>query len=90
MTPAAAEAQQGTLSFSARLDAAIAAGAVGVVSLDETQRVSFERDCPQVESGCESCGVDFVQASRATRWLGGRLRSKRLKSACCATPTRWC
>ena len=53
-----------TLPLGARLDAAIDAGAVGVISLNETQRLRFARDCPEVEPGLRDCGFDFVRASR--------------------------
>eukprot|EP01043_Picozoa_sp_COSAG02_P060787 COSAG02_NODE_8020_length_2744_cov_1.458223_3_plen_246_part_00 len=53
-----------TLPLAARLDAAIDAGAVSVISLNETQRLRFVRDCPEMEPGLQDCGVDFVRASR--------------------------
>lgn len=46
-----------------RLDDAIAAGAVAVIALDEGQRRSFARNCPELEPECEHCGVAFVRSA---------------------------
>ena len=54
----------GALSLDARLKFAIDAGAVGVVSLNETQRRRFVHNCPEVEPGRAECGRGFVHASR--------------------------
>jgi hypothetical protein len=54
----------GALSLDARLKSAIDAGAVGVVSLNETQRRRFVHNCPEVEPGRAECGRGFVHASR--------------------------
>lgn len=53
----------GALSLGTRLEYAIDAGAVGVVSLNETQRRRFADNCPEVEPGLAECGLDFVHAS---------------------------
>ena len=60
--PTGSRAKQ--ISSPERLDAAIAAGAVGVVTINETQRLKFASGCPELVPGCSDCGLDFVQASR--------------------------
>ena len=48
----------------ARLDTAVRAGALAVITLDESQRAAFALDCPPLEPGERICPAEFARRAR--------------------------